>query len=26
VDGDPLIWHVAAAPGTFDELCDLLRP
>jgi myo-inositol-1(or 4)-monophosphatase len=26
VDGDPLTWHVAAAPGTFDELCDLLRP
>jgi myo-inositol-1(or 4)-monophosphatase len=25
LDGDPLAWHVAAAPGTFDELCGLLQ-
>jgi myo-inositol-1(or 4)-monophosphatase len=25
LDGDPLAWHVAAAPGTFDELCARLR-
>jgi myo-inositol-1(or 4)-monophosphatase len=25
VAGDPLTWHVAAAPGTFDELAALLR-
>jgi myo-inositol-1(or 4)-monophosphatase len=24
LDGEPLTWHVAAAPGTFDELCDLV--
>jgi myo-inositol-1(or 4)-monophosphatase len=24
LDGDPLAWHLAAAPGTFDELAALL--
>jgi fructose-1,6-bisphosphatase/inositol monophosphatase family enzyme len=24
LDGDPLAWHVAAAPGTFAELCQCL--
>jgi myo-inositol-1(or 4)-monophosphatase len=24
LDGDPLAWHVAAAPGTFAELCECL--
>jgi hypothetical protein len=25
LEGAPLAWHVAAAPGTFAELCECLE-